>query len=94
MLQLTEQRRFRPVLVDWLNERVYAGKMRSHSSTSSISVNEKWSSMMSEFLPIKSTAGIDMGYLVLMGEPKWSSLVVTVKLYATMQDQTALNETS
>ncbi|GAE00293.1 predicted protein [Paecilomyces variotii No. 5] len=74
VLHLTEQRRFRPVFVDWLNERVYAGKMRSHSSTASISVNERWSSMMSEFLPINSTASIDMGYLVL--SPNTSECVI------------------
>lgn len=49
MVQLTEKR-----LVDWLNERVYAGKMRSHLCTNSISMNQKWSSMLGELLPIKT----------------------------------------
>ncbi|KAJ9246999.1 hypothetical protein DTO207G8_8459 [Paecilomyces variotii] len=65
VLQLTEQRRFRPVFADWLNERVYAGQMRSHPCTTSIPVNPRWSSMMLGFLPIMTTASIDTGYLVL-----------------------------
>ncbi|KAI9369379.1 P-loop containing nucleoside triphosphate hydrolase protein [Aspergillus egyptiacus] len=60
-LTLSEQRRFRPVFAQWLNQRVYNGIMRSHKSTNLIRVHPGWATMMKTYLSLPPA--FDPGYL-------------------------------
>jgi hypothetical protein len=63
VIELTEQRRFRPVFTQFLNERVYGGRMGNHPCTASLSVNPKWDSMLRRLLGINPATKVDAGYL-------------------------------
>ncbi|RHZ43366.1 uncharacterized protein CDV56_100183 [Aspergillus thermomutatus] len=64
VLNLTEQRRFRPSFAEFLNRRIYKNEMRSHPVTDSLKVNPKWDRMVRAIFPI-TRADFDTGHFVL-----------------------------
>jgi hypothetical protein len=60
---LNEQFRFRPVSVEWLNQRTYGGKMQYHTSTNSIVVNPA-TDLSSEIEPLFDPCRMAGGFLL------------------------------
>ncbi|PIG88248.1 hypothetical protein AARAC_005938 [Aspergillus arachidicola] len=63
--KLTEQFRFRPCFLKWLNHRTYDGEMTSHPSTANITVNPKFLDAMQRALDLKDPGNLDLGHIVV-----------------------------
>ncbi|GFF80167.1 hypothetical protein IFM62136_10239 [Aspergillus lentulus] len=64
VVELTEQRRFRPAFAQFLNKRIYKGEICSHPVTTSLRVNPGWDKMIRDvFQP--GHAAFDTGHFML-----------------------------
>ncbi|KAH8426479.1 uncharacterized protein LDX57_004214 [Aspergillus melleus] len=63
--RLTEQFRFRPCLLDWLNHRTYDGEVTSHPSTANIIVKPQFLEAMQKTLNLGHPGNLDLGHIVV-----------------------------